>query len=121
MHLNQWDYVELLFFFHVVKIGDVLEEIGIQVFVLEGVVRLNKVGEFFDNQLVAVFFQHLFCYCCDVFGRKRSYSEYDLFLGCKAGCRYQYCCDQGDDQCFLHFFIPPCNLYSIFKNKRAGP
>ncbi len=60
MHLNQWDYVELLFLFHVVKIGDVLEEIGIQVFVLEGVVRLNKVGEFFDNQLVAVFFSTSF-------------------------------------------------------------
>ena len=86
---NQISFVTLIV---VVEIGDVLEEVGIDIPVCCHLVRQNVVGEFFDFYFVAVFLQFFGCYAqnlsrrCDAGGDSKFLTVFVIFFA--TGCGY---------------------------------
>ena len=115
MNLHERDDVKILFPLHIFQVGDVLEEIGVQILVVKCVIWLHEVSEFLDYQLVAIFLQHLFCYGSDVFCRKGRYTYNNFFLRCKGNCRNEQCCEYCCDNYFFHNTSSSIFVFSIKK------
>ena len=68
MYLRERNDVEVLFASHVFEIWQMLEEIRVEAAVREREVRLDKVGELLDFDLVALLFKDARCDRGDLLG-----------------------------------------------------
>ena len=73
--------VEVLFGPHIFEEGEMLEEVRVEAAVLEREVRLDKVGEFFDFDLVALLFEDLRRYRGDLLRGEGRHAEDNLLGG----------------------------------------
>ncbi len=105
VHLRDGYDVEVLFGPHIFEEGEMLEEVRVEAAVLEREVRLDKVGEFFDFDLVALLFEDLRRDRGDLLRGEGRHAEDNLLGGlCRRSEKEQSAENRNK---FFSFVIPP--------------